>query len=367
MFSYGELIAMGDLYEDVEQMLEAPVSELKSVKNLLAYDRRYYAGHRKDKSLKVWDENWKNVIGQRYIDLADDNYSHFAPNYLFPNEPWSGNCGKRDNKIYWQRNHRNAILEAQKIRQSAGAGAKPFLEKALIINAFGDHFLTDAFSAGHTISKEATVEMFKHNFYDGEDLKPVAEKFIERVAEKAFVDEVKDKFSKLETYGPLLPVLIEWHPNIDTVDMFTRVLKGIAEKAPASIANIAVLILHDDLNEQGVWVTNDFITKPWKLAGDALLNDENLEIIKQAVQQSVDNVNDPANNASNISAAFERVWRHVPRLTDASKALVKELSREYTNPNSDLLVNKTAAKIHQRVDLLIQKLLDPKAKALRPE
>ena len=363
MFSYGELIAMGDLYASDEQMMKASVSELKAVKNLLNRSKRYYTGHRADKSLDVSDDNWVNAIGDRYIELAEENYSHFAPNNIYKNEPWVVNVGKHaNNRTEWEKYHRRAITEAQRLLQSAGsAGSPPFLEGPLTINGFGDHFLTDAFSAGHTINKDATIEMFKYNFLNGKKLKPAAEKFFERVAEKAFKGEVRKKFSVLETYEP---VILWWNPNIDTVNAFRKLLIGIAEQAPDEIGNLAVKALHDELNKRGVEVTNDAGAGTWRLTGDGLLDAKNLEIIKKAVQQSVDNVNDRANATSpNIAAAIDRVWKHVPRLTDPGKAQVRIASEAFTTPESDRLVEAASELITRKLDILIKKLL--KAKQLK--
>ncbi|HEY2974824.1 MAG TPA: hypothetical protein VGJ48_20085 [Pyrinomonadaceae bacterium] len=360
MFSYGHLIAMGDLYKDDEVMMKASVDELRAVKNLLTLSQRYYTGHRADRSLDVSDDNWVNVIGQRYLDLAEDNYEHFAPNNIYKNEPWVANVRKsRDNKREWTRYHTRAITEAQKILQKAGDGSTPpFLELPLIINGFGDHFLTDAFASGHTISKDATIEMFKYNFYNGKSLKSAAEKFFERVAEKAFKGEVRKKFSVLETFDP---VILWWNPNIDTVNAFRKLLIAVAEQKPDEVANLAVKALHDNLNKHGVEVTNDAGDGVWRLTGDGLLDTKNLEIIKKAVQQSVDNVNDPANRTTpNIAAAIDKVWKHVPRLTDPGKAQVRIASEAFTTPESDRLVEATADLISRKVDLLIKKLLAAK-------
>jgi hypothetical protein len=356
-FSYGHLIAMGDLYATVDQMMNASEDELLRVKGLLNLSQRYYSGHRADKSLDVSDDNWANAIGDRYIDLAEDNYSHFAPNNIFRNEPWVANVGRRkDNKSEWEMYHRRAITEAQKVLQSGGnTSAPPFLEWPLIINGFGDHFLTDAFAAGHTISKDATIERFKFNFYSGKNLKPAAEKFFERLAKKAFKGEVAQKFSVLETFDP---VFLWWNPNIDTVNAFRKLLIAIAEQKPDEIGNLAVKALHDELNKLGVEVTNDAGDGTWRLTGDGLLDSKNLEIIKQAVQQSVDNVNDPANrNTPNIAAAIDKVWKHVPRLTDPGKMQVRIASERYTDPESDMLVEAAAALVAKKVNIFIDKLL----------
>ena len=55
----------------------------------------------------------------------------------------------------------------------------------LIINAFGDHFLTDAFTAGHLINKDEVLDHFKGKFFSGAKLTEAGNGFFERVAAKA--------------------------------------------------------------------------------------------------------------------------------------------------------------------------------------
>ncbi len=373
MFSYGEIIAMGDLYANDKQMMAAPVAELREIKNLLGNSKLYYEAlinspdrvqrdraKEKNKSLDVGDEKWEKVTGGRYLNLAEDNFEHYSPNNIYRNEPWVANVRKnRDNKVEWQKYHTRAITEAQKMMKAAGNSASPpFLEGPLIINAFGDHFLTDAFAAGHVISKDATIEMFKYNFLNGKSLKPAAQKFFEKVASKAFKGEVAKKFSVLETFEP---VFLWWNPNIDTVNAFRKLLIAIAEQKPDEIANLAVKALHDNLNKLGVEVTNDAGDGVWRLTGDGLLDAKNLSIIKKAVQQSIDNVNDPANATSpNIQAAIDKVWKHIPKLTEPGKMQVRLASEALTTPESDRLVDVTAELIAKKVDLFIKKLIDAK-------
>lgn len=364
-FSYGHLIAMGDLYETVNQMMDANVGELQTLKTLLDRSQRYYKGHRADGSLDVSDAEWEKATNKRYLDLAEDNYAHFAPNNLFKSDPWVKNVGKHpNNKSAWEYHHKRAIEEAQKMfLDPKNANASPFLEYPLIINAFGDHFLTDAFAAGHNISKDATIEHFKFNFYNGGKLKSQAATFFERVAKKAFKGEVERKFSVLETYDP---VFLWWNPNIDTVNAFRTLLIGIAEQKPDEIGNLAVKALHDILNKQGIEVFNEAGDGTWKLTGDGTLDTKNLGIIKKAVQQSVDNVNDPSIRASNLNfgSYFAKVWKHIPQLTEESKKKVRYLSDMFTSPDSDMLVDASAEIITKKVNLFIRKLLD--AKKLKP-
>jgi hypothetical protein len=92
---------------------------------------------------------YQQATGGRFLELAQDNESHFAPpdaNLV----PVSG-LSKADHKQTWEKYHAEAIKASQ-------AGD---LDKALHLSSFADHFLTDAFASGHLINKRDVMEKFK--------------------------------------------------------------------------------------------------------------------------------------------------------------------------------------------------------------
>ena len=132
-----------------------------------------------------------------------------------------------------------------------------------------------------------------------------------------------------------------------------------ATQEPDKVANFVVLALHDRLNRDGTEVTNGAGDGTWELTGDEYLNPKSLEIMRKAVQQSVDNIGDPSILAGKLDFEpyFERVWRSVPRPTATSKTLLTSLVREYTNPASVVLSTAAAEIIRERVNSLISVLL----------
>lgn len=361
LFSYGELISMGDFYQSASHMMGADVAELQGLKRLIQQSTNHYTGKG---AADVNDDDWEKITKFRYLELAEDNFHHFSPDYLFAGTVWGkAAVWKPNNKKTWEEHHRWAIEEAQKMfLDPANANSSFFPEWSLIINAFGDHFLTDAFASGHLVNKEAIIEYYKYNFNDGNSLKPEAKRFFDRVAEKAWYGDVKSKISDLETYDGMVPLIDVGRPNIDSASRFASVLKGIAEQRPDQIGNLAIKALHDKLNKDGVEVVNDAGDGPWTLYGDGMLNDANLKIIQKAIQQSVDNINNPAVYGSNLNfqTYFDKVWRFVPKMTAASQAKVKQLAKVYTSPDSADLVQAAADLIHKKIDILIKKLLDAK-------
>jgi hypothetical protein len=124
--------------------------------------------------------------------------------------------------------------------------------------------------------------------------------------------------------------------------------------------------MHDRLNEDGIEVTNLAGDGPWRITGDGFLNDDSKVIIRKAVQQSVDNINDPSILADNLNFDnyFAKVWKFVPQLTDTSRQRVVALADEYLTPISSRLVKAAADIITRELDSMIKKLIrDNKLKA----
>lgn len=357
-FSYGQLIAMADMFESVNQLIATDAGELKKVKALVEKSTRYYKSGKA--GANVTNEEWDQATAARYLRLAEDNYDHFAPNILFRGAPFAKGPSRFGNhKTAWERHHKWALEEARKDPNMAVSGY--FAQWPLTINAFGDHFLTDAFAAGHVVNKEVVVDYYKASFYSSGSLTADGKAFFDKVSVKAFTGDVAKKFSGLESAKPYDAWwnVVNWNPNINSASRFAALLSGIAEKEPDRIGNLAIKALHDKLNKDGITVENKAGSGSWQLTGDGYLTAKTLEVMRQAVEQSVANVLDPAIRAGTIdfSAYFDKVWLYVPRLTAAAEASVDSLMVSYVTPTSSLLVDAAAKLIGQEVDTLIKALL----------
>jgi hypothetical protein len=353
-FTYAQIVPMADLYESAEQMMRASDAELTGLKALIEQSTAHY---RDGSAPDVDDGKWQQATGGRYLQLAEENYSHFAPDTLFGDSIASGGTRHSNHKETWESQHRAALQEAR-----ASSGDPP--QHAMIVNAFGDHFLTDAFASGHLINKDAVANYFKHNFLSGGRLTDPANAFFDRVANQAFVGDVREKFSRLETsHWPHW--YVPFHPNINSASRFATVLKTACEQRPDRVANLAVKAVHDYLNQHGVEVTNDAGDPPWRLTGDGHLTAQSTTIMKKAVQASVNNLRDPALRATSDADCFARVWRFTPKLTAASRPSVVNLVHEYTNPASTQLSDAAAELIKREVDQLVDVLVNQEHK-LRP-
>ena len=362
LFSYGQVMAMGDLYDDVSDLRSAQPAELNALKALIVEDTNHYTGRGGN---GVSNQRWNDATDKRYLALADVNYAHFSPPSVLK---MTDATSQPDNRQAWERYHEQAIAEMRSI-VAANPNSSPAPFGPLTTNAFGDHFLTDAFAAGHLVNKEVVMERVRSAFYSGgTTLSSAGTAFLGRLAAACWARKpVRDVFSPLEQFeGSLLGLK---HFNFDTENMFRRLLVGIAEQAPSKVLNLPLKALHDHLNEVGVEVANDAGDEPWPLKGDGhLAGTRTLPIMKRAVQQSVDNILSPEIlvseaprgplSLSTHPALLARVWKHVPQPTAAGRAQALAALATYTDLGSTVLLNKAAEVIEKQAPFIAGELID---------
>ena len=168
--TYGDLVAAGDYFRDIDEMasLAGTAGSGKGTIGEVYYtlfvkirgeDEKKYMG-------EFYDKSAKEAVDARFYRLASGNISHFpnprsgdveldprtkAKRHPGPGEPLGEAATYRDT-------HVRAIRRAIEL----AAANKP-VGGALAINAFGDHFLTDAFSAGHLRTPRITVQRWWHH------------------------------------------------------------------------------------------------------------------------------------------------------------------------------------------------------------
>jgi Domain of unknown function (DUF4157) len=141
--SPGDIIAlMGDFYRTPQELMSAPPEE---VNKLLEIIKKEGAGNLSGSDAnKQYQEVTQQYRKQEdtYVELAKENKPHFTPG----------------NRIAWEKFHTQALDKAKQ----AGSD-KALLQEALLIDAAGGHFLTDAFAAGHLFDKnklEVAIDIF---------------------------------------------------------------------------------------------------------------------------------------------------------------------------------------------------------------
>ncbi len=144
MFSYGEIVALsGDFYQDPPDLFyEKPawyawLYESNDVSDLKRYMKEEIAAIKKQitgSSIEYPDFNIQFAWNAKdYMELAKDNQDHFG---------WH-------NMRRYCECHEWALDLARSAGVATGQEADNLWRKSLFYNGFADHFLTDAFAAGH--------------------------------------------------------------------------------------------------------------------------------------------------------------------------------------------------------------------------
>lgn len=255
--TYGEMVAMaGDYFTNLDEMkkLANVVGTGAGTREELEYVKTVKI-HGKEKLASKFSEGAKKAADERYYALAADNRSHF----LNPNKgdtdrstkdkmgdtiskktgPWynqamkdvpSGALG------YYRQYHARAIIEAI---QAARGGAG--IDQAMAAEAFGGHYLTDMFAAGHLRTPRGSISahwnskvpMFFYNF-------------------KGFVAENIAKYindNNWRGYPASVPTIYE--TALETVTESLEE-KGMPE---LTFGDLVAGAVHDYDNEHGVKVT----------------------------------------------------------------------------------------------------------------
>ena len=369
--NYGEGIAMGgDLFEFPEQIDATDKSKIENMQSLIK-------GEKKSAKTGTFVETgeWEKATNGRFVDLATRNESHFAPS-----DPAlvnaGGTAGTVNYKSTWEKYHANALHSSQ-------GGEK---DKALEVNSFADHFLTDAFSAGHVFNKLDAAEKFKSSIATTvpDPKKPTERKiaaasqgFFTNVARAAFVGDVRTLFSQFRSVESVLGI----HEKFDTAENFSDLLQGLYLAKPDLVAGGVVKTLHDELNHLagGVPVENAK-GDHWQLPGDKTLNAstvspkdaaKTLEVGRKAVAQSQYNVLSvfKLTGPLDLPKFFKAVWDYVPRPTGAGATGIKATIDTGTDSTKPTLVANLAALIRQEYRSILDKILrerPPKIERIPP-
>jgi uncharacterized protein DUF4157/LysM domain-containing protein len=339
---YSDGMAMADLFGSREDMLKAPAAELTELIKLIDSER---SGTWVDIAV------WQAKTGGRFLKLALENEQHFAP--PDPSMVKSSGISAVDHKAQWEKHHREALGLSQ-------AGNK---DDALEVNAFGDHFLTDAFAGGHLFSKRDAMEQLKSGLplTSTGDFTADATAFFDDVAHQAFKGSLATDFSQYEPVN--IPAKAKFfRPNIDTAEMFSALLQEVHKDRPDVMASVVAKAVHDTINKfpGGIPVANAKGDK-WNLSGDKTLalSEDSKRIGRKAVARSQLNVLEAfkVNRGLDLPALFKSVWDYVPRATAAGQATIKAEVASGTDPKSPTLRAAVAALITDNYPLLLKELV----------
>ena len=330
--SYGEAMAMADFYQDFAAMEAAKPAEIKA---LLALVRKQVATPG-----SVSQADWDTASGGRYMDLNRKNTAHFAPSDARL-VPASGASSGSNHKEAWEANHRLALDAAQK-------GDR---DRALAINAFGDHFLTDAFAAGHLFNKEDLMKKVRLSLSTTEAVEafasPVATEVFKDPASKTICSVYENVHTSFKTaYG-------RW--SINSASRFASVLEGIDARMPDVLENSIAAAVHDDLNAKGVHVSNTKAS--WTVKGDDNLEPTALFYMREAVSQSQVNVLNAAGAATvDYAKAFKAVWDLAPQPDTSGRAEITKAVTDLADPKSATTVTAVGAITKANLQLIMDKV-----------
>lgn len=361
---YGTGIAMGDFFADPEYSAKVGGSEAASPEEV---GRLSELIMHEQTGGKVTNKEWEDATtNNRYTELVEANTRHFAPPNKFVE---TGAATGENHKRAWEEHHRTALQLAQK-------GDK---DKALQVNSFGDHFLTDAFAAGHLFNKEDLMAKVRKIFtkYKGRELAAEFVQFFDAVADMAFTGPTAAAFSRHETFD----TIAGRHWDINSASKLSDLMQIALKERPAVIENSFVLAIHNHLNglgnnlfirllgtEGGLSVKNAYGQR-WPLSGDGTLNRQTMEVAKAAVAQSQMNLIDAYRTASDLqyTKLFKLVWDYTPIPDEKGSAHLKAVIDMFTDVSNVHLRRAFADIIQKEHEVILAKLVAEKKLRLIPE
>ncbi len=244
----GDINALADFFGGVDELMNpANAGMLAACAALLERE--------KAKPGSVQEEEWIAATNGRYEELSLDNSRHFGgrdPAVV----PESATPEGATNVGTWESGFRTALTLA------IGGGSDPsggMLEQARITNSFAEHFLTDAFSAGHLFHKGDAMALGQERLgaLEGEE----RDALLAAVAHSVFA-------AKAAVIGEYEFGTPEWS-RADAGSFSWFVWLAYKQK-PELVHNALVLNAHNTLNAGYVSVEND--RHQWSMSGDETLN-----------------------------------------------------------------------------------------------
>jgi hypothetical protein len=334
ILTYGEANALlGDYYEGWSELKKAPAPEVEQLVSIFKRERAAMAANKPLPTEAEYEQataGRKSGTGQpgaatkTYLELAKENVAHFAP-------------GNRD---LFATQHKQALkrgVEAFDLRaQGKTAEADAAEAEAFLINADADHFMQDAFAAGHLMSKPliqlATVEFWTAGMgrAAGDNVRAAALKDQTRIW-AAIERHVIPTLSTGEALG--LRLLARDRAISMVVDQILDRIQG----RPDLTANLGAKLVHDHLNRNGVQVfSEDDPTTGWRTFGDNFMSKgvtKNKVVVAQKasvanVESAVkDGLGQVGTKPVDIDAFLKtnNPWRMVPRWAEVPAGTRREV------------------------------------------
>ena len=336
----GEINALADLYASPEDLERADALELAKLKALIA---RQLAGE------KVPESAWDDATGGRYNRLNLKNAAHFAPRNTAIIDPGTGTYAGDDNRARFLKYYSETIVNAQSAFNQLGLFSEEekqkWLDRAAISAGFAEHFLMDAFSAGHLFNKDDFITLLKRNL--DALTKDERSTLFDNVAQGVLADPTSRAL--LGQYEPTDRkwFLAGWRPNFDHQFAFKALLENLYDdpEGRQAVYSALVKVVHDELSTRnagggllGVEVENDF--DKWILSGDKTLGSspKTEAMIDCAIVEFRKQIEPyrkgPVNGPGGYAPGAEKVLAYFPRPTAATVAFISGRVKSVTDPNN---------------------------------
>ncbi|MGH2941604.1 MAG: OmpA family protein, partial [Solirubrobacteraceae bacterium] len=254
VLSWGQVVAIaGDEFGSVEDLQLAAGTAAGRARILAALQQ----DRTDDPSSVPWSGEPSDAVKAEqhdtFIKLAADNAVHFAEGGAL---------------AAWQSHHQRAIVAAV----DAGlARNRPGLQQAYLTEAFGEHFLTDMYSAGHMRTpRRAILEWYTTVFAPR-----VADAMLASIKARITDAAVKQASDQLPWYVSNDRIRARVAPKVSAkIDgVIAEKLKDttFAQALGVGVAGAISGMLHDKEGSDGVLVSSEDHPEPWLAYGDGAL------------------------------------------------------------------------------------------------
>lgn len=351
--SLGEINALADYYASVDAML---TDSRRRFGIILEHLRKEMA-----EPCSVSPETWDKITDGEYTRLAQENDSHFGDT----NENLVGDSGsaKATNASTWEENYRAALKEAQRaaeFRTRPGVGPDTIAgleQRARITNAFGEHFLTDAYSAGHLFNKADYMERVREALTEARarDKKHL----FEAVATDVWTEHY-DLLTQYEYWSPTAQLAwthLTEPRHLRHLMMFVDIVKKDV------VENAAVRAAHDVLNHHpgGIPVQTGNGLQ-FTLPGDGTLesNPDARCAAELALADGRTLLEDAMQRVQDVEPLIERMrqWFPVPT-PDGGETLVREVLEDVANVHGGMKQALTDV-LKEEIEAVLAQLEDNK-------
>ena len=327
----GEINALADLYGSPDDLLKADPSELKA---LVALVRRQVAGG------TVAESEWDRASGGRYNQLNLKNSPHFAPrNSTIINPPSGSPTPSPDNLTTFTRFYTETVKAIQDSQlESDPVKKQALVDRSTATAGFAEHYLMDAFSAGHLFNKDDFIEKLKTN------LDTLAPANLTALFNSVAMGVVADKKSKdlLDDYETV-DTHYGFHPNFSRPAAFQGLLEQLYKDPDGrqAVYSGLVKVVHDQLSNNpagagavGVDVENKF--EKWVLSGDRTLDKsaDSQRIITKALEQFravLDDLRSAPRSLRSPTEDIATVTDYFPKPTAASEVTIARMVTKATD------------------------------------